>query len=296
MSLIKPGVVLADMFFPSKLLGWRSDLGGCLTMMDSWSRFLRVYAVESKRKKTIRKAMDSFLRELASLGHMPRIILCDKGTDLAAAGPAMEAYRTKPGKLVLHSTTGKPVNLVEQTQAQIQRRMQIFRTAGITDDYSAILDDICDTINNQKRPERGDKTPLELLAMNKEEREIINSLARPKASIPDLKRMRKLRIGSHVRVLEMTMKEQVMNKTKGFAPKWSLDIFKIRKMTKLQGNPANYRYFLVGETESYFRHEVLWVPANTDTEIIDGYVVHKENVVAEEEDEYMDSDDSVWSE
>jgi len=126
----------------------------------------------------VKKAMEKFMREFASLGHLPKIILCDKGTDLAPAKEVIEPYRTKPGPMVLHSTTGKPVNLVEQTQAQIQRRMQVFRTSGITDDPGVILQDICDSINNQKRRARGNLTPLELLKLNKQEIEHINSFIR----------------------------------------------------------------------------------------------------------------------
>ena len=77
MSLKKPGVILADMFFPSKNLGWRK-VGGCLTMMDAWSRYLQVYVVERKTKPLVLQGMQHFLRDLASRGVMPRIILCDK--------------------------------------------------------------------------------------------------------------------------------------------------------------------------------------------------------------------------
>ena len=297
MSMLKPGMILADMFFPSKTLGWRK-IGGVLTMMDAWSRYLQCYAVERKTAKLVKQGMERFLREFASLGHMPRIIICDKGTDLAPAKVVMEKYRRKPGPLVYHSKTGKPVQLVESTQAQIQRRMQVFRTAGLTDDPSEILEDICSSINTQKRPDRGNLTPMELLKLNKQEITHINELYRDRTHIPEVKGLRTLYVGSNVRVLLMTFKEQVQNKTKGFAPKWSRDIFTIRKKTALQGNPDNFRYFLEGEKESYFRHELLWVPRNTDTAIVDGYVVHQEKMIVEDplsdySEEYP-SDDSRY--
>ena len=281
MSMLKPGMILADMFFPSKTLGWRK-IGGVLTMMDAWSRYLQCYAVERKTAKLVKQGMERFLQEFASLGHIPRMILCDKGTDLAPAKVVMEKYRRKPGKLVYHSTTGKPVNLVESTQAQIQRRMQVFRTAGLTDDPSEILEDICLSINNQKRPDRGNLTPIELLKLNKQEIAHVNDLYRDKTHIPEVKGLRRLFKGSTVRILLMTFKEQVQNKTKGFAPKWSRDIYVVRKKVALQGNPENYRYFLEGEPESYFRHELLWVPRETDTSIVDGLVDHKEKLIAED--------------
>ena len=280
MSLKKPGVILADMFFPSKLLGWRK-VGGCLTMMDAWSRYLQVYVVERKTKPLVLQGMQHFLRDLASRGVMPRIILCDKGTDLSPAAEAIEPYRTKPGKLVFHSTTGKPVNLVEQTQAQIQRRMAVFRTSGLTDDPSVVLEQICDSINNQKRPDRGNLTPIQLLSLNKEEVARINELHQDRTHIPDLKGLRELFPGSHVRILLMTMKEQLQNKKKGFEPKWSRDIFKVKRKTALQGNPSHFRYFLHSEKESYFRHELLWVPQTTDETVLD-FVVHKENIISED--------------
>ena len=96
-------------------------------------------------------AAEKFFQEFTSLGHWPRMLLCDKGTDIAGARTVILRYRKKPNqKMVFHSQTGQPVNLVEQTQSQIQRRMQVFRTAGLTDDPREILEDICDSINNQR--------------------------------------------------------------------------------------------------------------------------------------------------
>ena len=290
MSMHKPGVILADMFFPSKTLGWRK-IGGVLTMTDAWSRWTQCYAVERKTAALVKQGMADYLRRFASLGHLPRVMLCDKGTDLAPAKVVMEVYRRKPGKLVLHSTTGKPVQLVEQTQAQVQRRMQVFRTAGLTDDPSTILDDICAQINDQKRPDRGNLTPNQLLNLNANERAEVNLLYRDKTEVPEVKGLRKLFKGSHVRVLLMTFKEQVAGTAKGFAPKWSSDIYKVRRKTALQGNPNNFRYFLRDMPESYFRHELLWVPKDVDTEIVDGFVVHREQLIAEEFSDYDPEED-----
>ena len=291
MSMHKPGVILADMFFPSKNLGWRK-MGGVLTMTDAWSRWTQCYAVERKTKALVKQGMEDYLRRFTSLGHLPRVILADKGTDLAPAKEVMEVYRRKPGKLVLHSTTGKPVQLVEQTQAQIQRRMQVFRTAGLTDDPSHILEDICAQINDQKRPDRGNLTPNQLLNLNAAERAEVNLLYKAKTEVPEIKGLRRLFVGSHVRVLLMTFKEQVGNATKGFAPKWSSDIYKVRRKTALQGNPNNFRYFLRDMPESYFRHELLWVPRNTDTTVVEGFVVHEEKLIAE--DPLSDFDPEEW--
>jgi len=265
MNLTRPGIIMADMFFPSKNDGWRSDLAGVVTVMDAYSRFVRAYAVERKTKKIVGRAISRFLREFASKGHIPLMFLSDKGSELKGAAEAMEPYRQKPGPLVRYSQTGKPVNLVEQTQAQIQRRMQVFRTSGITDDYSAILEPITDSINNQKRPGHGNKTPLELLDLSKEEREALNSRSKFGCATPD-DRFKPLQIGNSVRTLQLTFKEQVSSSTKGFSEKWSRDVYLVEKKAALAGNPGQFRYWLWGSSEGYFRHELLKVPKETDVE------------------------------
>ena len=62
--LRQPGIIAVDMFFPSAQLGWWGKFN-CLTCMDTWSRFCRVYALEHKDYDTTSRAMQSFLhREL----------------------------------------------------------------------------------------------------------------------------------------------------------------------------------------------------------------------------------------
>ena len=268
MSMKSPGIILTDMFFPSRKHGWRK-FGGCVTMMDAWSRYVGCYAVERKTKALVKQAMTRFMKDFASLGHLPKMVLMDQGSDLVAAKEVIETYRRKPGvEMVFYSKVGKPVQLVEQTQAQIQRRMAVFRTSGLTDDASSILEDISTSINNQKRPDRGNLTPLQLLKLNKEERDQINAMYRDKNDVPEIKGLRPLFKGSKVRVLLMTFKEQVQNKIKGFAPKWSRDIYTVVRKVALQGNPNNFRYFLYQEQQSYYRHELLWVPRETDQGIV----------------------------
>ncbi len=88
-------------------------------------------------------------------------------------------------------------------------------------------------------------------------------------------------------MLLMTFKEQVQNKTKGFAPKWSRDIYIVARKTALQGNPNNFRYFLYQEPQSYFRHELLWIPREVDQEIVSKHMEgrwKKQKMIVEEPD------------
>ena len=107
MNLSQPGILACDMFFPSKLLGWRKM--NCLAIMATWSRFVRVYALPKKDLKSQIAAFELFTSEFTALGHIPRRMLADKGSDIAGAKKVMEKYRLardKDGPMVLHSATG----------------------------------------------------------------------------------------------------------------------------------------------------------------------------------------------
>jgi len=295
--LKQPGVIAMDMFFPSRLLGWKKL--NCLTCMDTWSRFCRIYALRRKDYASTKRAMSDFLGEFASFGHLPRRILSDRGTDLAPAKEVIEKYRQyKDGDrdLVIHSQSNQPVLIVEALNAQVQRRMQVFRTAGITNDPAAILADISDQINNQKRPERGNLTPLQLLGLNKSERSSVN-LSNEKQVVSGMQTdLKVLKIGQRVRYLTWGKKEQLHGglgaRFKGFAPKWSQNTYTVVRKIQLRRNPGNYHYD-IGLTQAvellrsqqmrealrieeeprskdpqlFLRHELLWIPQVVDREI-----------------------------
>ena len=106
-------MIAMDMFFPSRKDGWEKY--NCLCCLDSWSRYVGLYAIETKKYKDVLVAMKDFLKKFAALGHMPRRILSDKGSDMAAATKAIERYRQqKDGNkpLVMHTATGTPVLIV----------------------------------------------------------------------------------------------------------------------------------------------------------------------------------------
>jgi hypothetical protein len=285
MNLTQPGILAIDMFFPSKLLGWRKM--NCLACMDTWSRFCRCYALPTKDFKSVERALTMFCQEFTALGHLPRRILADKGSDLAAAKKVMEIYRKqKDGNapLVLHSQTGTPINIIEAMNSQIQRRMQVFRTAGLTDDPSVLLEDITDQINTQKRPDRGNLTPLELLALTRDERLEVNRIYTDRTEVSEVPGLKPIFRGNLVRVLNMTRKEQIQNKTKGFAPKWSRKIYTVRKKLPVAKNKTQFRYYMEENVHWYYRHELLKIPNKLDKKVIRGLIRRYEKVVAPDED------------
>ena len=121
------------------------------------------------------------------------------------------------------------------------------------------------------------------------ERKVINEKYKVKTVPPEVKGLRKLLVGHSVRVLMMTRKEQLDTSKKGFRPKWSREVYTVLKKTALQLNPNNFRYF-VGSNQSYYRHELLWVPKETDTEVIGGLVGQKSSLIEEAGTEWSDED------
>ena len=283
MGLKNPGVIAMDMFFPTKhIAGWEGKWS-CLTCMDCWSRYTHVYACVDKKFATVEKAMTMFLQEFAGFGFMPRRILCDKGTDMAPAKKVMEPYRRAQdvGAMVFHPKTAQPVNIVEAMNAEVQRHMQVFRTSGLTDDPSVLLEDITYAINRKKRPTRGNLTPIQLLSLTKEERQRVNGMYDDSEDIPEIEGLAKLVVGNSVRVLLWSRKDQAKNTFKGFTAKWSKEVYTVLRKVAIPKNRNNFRYH-IGVNKTYYRHELLKVPRIVDTATVD-LVSHRQIYVAPEE-------------
>ena len=104
--------------------------------------------------------------------------------------------------------------------------MQIYRTAGLTDDPAEICEAISDAINHTKRPARGNLTPVELLRLSPEQRRSVNLLWEDR-NLLVAGTLKPLMVGDSVRVLLLNRKEQKDSKQKGFAPKWSKEVYTV---------------------------------------------------------------------
>ena len=269
----KPGVIAMDTFFPSSNSGWVKRAGGVLCCMDVWSRFSRAYALEKKEAAYFETAMKAFLSEFTSLGHLPRRLLTDKGSELAVGTALIEKYRLpRDGDAVMHlkSFTGTPVQVVEAMNAQYQRRLEAYRIAELHDDPADLLWDISEQLNNQKRQRRGNLTPYQLLDLNDRERNTLNSQYKNVHGIGLVgqKKLPLLQVGDHVRKLEMTFKEQVKGSKKGFQEKWSRKKYQVLRRTALRRNPGVHRYSIGDPKRTYYRHELLLIPRETDQEVL----------------------------
>ena len=283
MFMYAPGMLAMDMFFPSKKDGWEQY--NCLACMDTWSRYVGLYAINTKRKADVIVAMKDFLSKFAAQGHMPRRILADKGSDMRGAYDAMEPYRqAKDGDkpLVLHTATGTPVLIVEGLNAQVQRRMAVFRTSGLIDSPAHILHEIAEQLNNEPRQARGGLTPMQLLRLDKAGRDEVNQKYRDRyVPVGELPGLPKLNVGDRCRLLKMTRKEQETNKLKGFTAKWSKKIYVVQRKTKLRKNPFMHRYD-IGKSDTFYRHELLRISGPVDTQVPQDLVRFKEVSIGDE--------------
>ena len=101
--------------------------------------------------------------------------------------------------------------------------------------------------------------------------------------IPEVTGLQPLNVGHFVRILKMTRKEQEQNKTKGFAPKWSKQVYRVEKKRPIPKNKLNFRYYLKHVAEFYYRHELLKIPKVLDKNVVKGLITHREEVVAPDE-------------
>ena len=166
--------------------------------------------------------------------------------------------------MVLRSVTGMPVAIVEAMNAQYQRRMQVFRTSKLIDDPADVLWAISEQLNNQRRPVRGNMTPLQLLFLSDKQRRVVN-LTYKEDFIKHVPGLKRLAVGDTVRILEMTRKDQLKFQ-KQFAPKWSKRKYTVIRVTGLRRNPGVYKYS-IGQAQTYYRHELLKIPRKTDSDV-----------------------------
>ena len=292
MFLKGPGMVAMDMFFPSANLGWEKT--NVLCCMDTWSRYCGVYVMDTKEYANVLEGMKDFLTKLASFGHMPRRILSDKGSDMAAAAEAIEPYRqVKDGDrpMVLHTATGTPVLIIEALNAQVQRRAQLFRTSELIDSFGQIGHEIADQINNQPRRDRGNLTPIQLLQLDAGGRAAINHIYKDRTVTHEVPGLKPLNVNDTVRLLKMTRKEQETNAVKGFAPKWSKRLYTVLRKTKLRKNEYVYRYD-IGLPDTYYRHELQKIrKGEVDRVVPNQYVRYKEVVIGGYQ---PDEDEDAW--
>ena len=96
--------------------------------------------------------------------------------------------------------------------------MQVFRTSGLIENVGQIAHEIAFQINHQRRPDRGNLTPIQLLGLNKAGRESINKLYKDRTVHAEIPGLPPLYVNDTVRLLKMTRKEQETNAVKGFAP------------------------------------------------------------------------------
>jgi hypothetical protein len=167
--------------------------------------------------------------------------------------------------------------------------MQVFRTSGLIENVGQIAHEIAFQINHQRRPDRGNLTPIQLLGLDKAGRESINRLYKDRTVHAEIPGLSPLYVNDTVRLLKMTRKEQEQNKIKGFAPKWTKRLYTVIRKTALRKNEFAYRYD-IGLPDTYYRHELLKVRDPVDTEVPDGYVRYKEVVYGG----YDPADDEEW--
>ena len=265
-EVFSPGTLSCDTFYPSTKHGWPSGTI-ILSCTDMWSRFVGCYVLGDKEAETAANGFEHFIHEFMKHSRSPpKKLLLDKGTELRGLDKVMEKF-TKERPCVWRSLTGQPCNMIENVNANVQRKMQIYQEAGVVSSFEDCLWLVCNSINNEKRKDRLGYTPIELLGLNKSMRFHVNSNYRFRTNFSA--EQDPLEVGEYVRVLQLNRKEQVSEKTKGFPAHWSRTVYIIVKRVAVIQNKGRYKYFLEDVEEntrlegSRFRHEILKLKINS---------------------------------
>ena len=224
---------------------------------------------------------------------MPRRLLKDKGSELFGCEEVIERYRTKRDKdvpMFFNSLTGSPVHFVEAVNRDVQRRMEVF--ARSVRDPAYLVTSICESMNNQPRPNLKGLTPVQILKLGTKD---VDSLNRERVyRLEDVeKRQKSLEINTHVRTLMLDRKKQAKPDLnyKGFQAKWSKNTYQIIKRTRLKGNNLFFRYFLNNNaTQSYYRHELYKIEATEIDTVIPKRIPNQQYKLYES----RKADDSEW--
>ena len=192
-----------------------------------------------------------------SMGHRPKILLTDKGSEFIGLNGSdlFNKWNIKTS----HSPTGTPVHIVESLQSQYMRRAEIYRTSAITNDVGHLMHLISNQLNMQPRRQFQNKTPLQLLSLSQDERRKANTYNLEHRSYQEtvLSNLPVLLEGNKVRFLTWTRKEQAANSMKGYSEKWSRTIHTVCKMRRIQQNKDVFKYYISDMPNYFWRHELL---------------------------------------
>ena len=251
----KPGILSADCFFPSALSGWEERV--CLTICDCFSRFSRVYVLQTKEAKIVNLHFKKFLEEYRRFGHPIKMLLTDKGTELSQMSSLL------PEGVKHHvSPTGSPIQYVESLQSEYLRRLSMYRLLKAVTDPKDIMWFLSEQINNMPIRCKQNYSPVEIMNLTPIQCLALNN--RTYEPVDGYKNLPRLFVGSKVRHILWTFKQQVDSKMKGYLPKWSIKIFTVNKITRRKNNTNLYIYRLKDHKRFFHRHELLLCDTNID--------------------------------
>ena len=215
--------------------------------VDAFSRFCHIYALSNRTAILINAKVKLFVKDFEQY-YPIRMWLTDNGGEMAQLSKV---------KGVPHHTSapGQPVTAVENHQSMIMRKVQIYRTAGLITDPAVVLRQIQDQLNNTPRLSKKNYTPIEILKLEKSKLQgLVSNRFIP---VSGYKKMKNIFIGDSVRILTWDRKTQVASSfVKGYAEKWSRDVYEVKQIKKLANNDNLFRYKL-NNKKTYFRHEIL---------------------------------------
>lgn len=257
-NITKQGYVTFDLFFTSNKWDTKYPV---LSQMDIWSRYVRITALANKTKKLVHSEIQSFLQELLSRGVKLRAMLHDKGSEFLGLDPMAKKFNMRN----ITSPTGRPILSIEALNSQIERRLEPFMSSGVCDDVSMLVKNVQYQLNH-RQPIRNkqNKLPIQLISMS--ENEVAGLLVKRRDPVFHNDSLPAMKIGDWCRYLVWSRKTQESPAMhKGYEEKYSRTKHQITSVRKSNKDSRIFRYKISGINVSFWRHEIIKIPSETDT-------------------------------
>ena len=213
----------ADLSDMSRYASHNNGTRFILFVIDVHTRYLWLRSLLNKKSASVKAALESTFKES---GTQPAYLNCDKGAEFITGNTKEMLEERHIG--VIHTYSPSKAAIAERVQRTIKSKILKYFTYKNTYRYIDIL---------QKFAESYNATHHSTLKMSPNKAYNLNRSRKHMQAKPIVRERKKFSVGSHVRVSRPESKF-----AKGYWKKWSEEIFKIKKVSKLH---KEVMYYLV---------------------------------------------------
>ena len=211
----------ADLSDMSRFASHNNGVKFILCVIDVHTRYLWLRPLLNKRSASVKVALESIFKEC---GTQPAYLSCDKGAEFITGSTKEMLEERHIG--VIHTYSPSKASIVERVQRTIKSKISKYFTYKNSYKFIDVL---------QKFAESYNATHHSTLKMSSNKAYNLNKSSEPTKTKLIIRDRKKLVVGTYVRVSRAASKFE-----KGYWKKWSEEIFKINKVSRLYDEVMYY--------------------------------------------------------